>query len=35
MSGEMALAIGYGLVLVVGGVFVWWQVRSYYEHRER
>lgn len=31
MSGEMLLAIGYGLVMVLGGVFVWWKIRKYYD----
>ena len=34
MSGEMILSISYGLVMVVGGVFVWWQVKRYFEGDE-
>lgn len=33
MSGEMLLAIGYGLVMVLGGAFVWWKIRTYYDDR--
>ena len=28
MTGEMLLAVGYGLVLVLCGAFVWWRVRK-------
>jgi hypothetical protein len=34
MSGEMILSISYGLVMVAGGVFVWWQVKRYFEEDE-
>lgn len=30
MSGEMALAISYSLLLIGAGVLVWWGVRKYY-----
>ena len=30
MSGELMLAIGYGLVLVIIGALTWWGVRKYY-----
>lgn len=33
MSGEMFLAIGYSSVMIVGGAFVWWQIRKYYNDR--
>jgi len=31
LSGEMILAISYGLVLISGGMFVWWQVKKYFQ----
>ena len=31
LSGEMILAISYGLVLISGGGFVWWQVKKYFQ----
>lgn len=31
MSGEMLLAISYGLVMVLGGAFVWWHIKNYYD----
>tara|TARA_Y200000002_G_scaffold128908_1_gene106226 strand:- start:31 stop:135 length:105 start_codon:yes stop_codon:yes gene_type:complete len=34
MSGEMILAISYGLVMVAGGAFVWWHVKRYFEEDE-
>lgn len=33
MSGELLLAIGYGLLLTVIGVIAWWGVRKYYYRR--
>jgi hypothetical protein len=34
MSGEMILSISYGLIMVAGGGFVWWQVKRYFERDE-
>ena len=34
MSGEMILSISYGLVMVAGGAFVWWQVKKYFGEDE-
>ena len=31
MSGEMTLAIGYGLIMIFASAFVWRQVRKYYD----
>ena len=31
LSGEMILAISYGLVLISGGMFVWWQVKKHFQ----
>ena len=31
MSGEMLLALGYGLILMLCGVFAWWAIRKYYD----
>lgn len=33
MSGEMLLAIGYGLVMFICAAFVWVQVRKHYKDR--
>jgi len=26
MSGEMVLAIGYGSIMIIGGLLVWWDL---------
>ena len=31
MSGEMLLAISYGLVMALGGAFVWWHIKNSYD----
>jgi hypothetical protein len=31
MSGEMLLSIGYGSVMILGGAFIWWQIKNYYD----
>ena len=31
MSGELLLAIGYGLLMVGAGVLAWWGVRRFYK----
>jgi hypothetical protein len=31
MSGEMLLAISYGFMMILGGVFVWWYVKNHYD----
>ena len=30
LAGETLLAIFYGLVMILGGIFVWWRIRNYY-----
>jgi|TARA_B110000503_G_scaffold63619_1_gene100320 hypothetical protein len=30
MSGEMLLAVSYGFVMILGGVFIWWDIKNYY-----
>ena len=34
MSGEMLMATGYGLVLIVGGLFVWISVRRFFDDKD-
>jgi|MEHZ01.4.fsa_nt_MEHZ011198438.1_2 hypothetical protein len=31
MSGEMLLAISYGSVMILGGSFIWWHIKNYYD----
>ena len=31
MSGELAFAIGYGLMMISAGALAWWGVRKYYK----
>ena len=31
MSGELALAINHGVLMIVAGLLVWWAVRKYYD----
>ena len=33
LSGEMILAISYGLVMITGGGFVFWQVKKYFREQ--
>lgn len=35
LNGEWILSVGYGLVMVLGGIFVWWKIRRFYDGEAR